>query len=74
MGILPLMLDTPNNRAMMKETDERYTKMVKPIHIATEINEWIKTPVLRPHSGSLVKVIAKERRDGTGGANFHLVR
>ena len=73
-GILPLMLDTPSNRAMMGDTDGRYTKMVKPIHIANEIGEWIQNPELRPHSGSLVKVIAKERRDGSGGANFHLVR
>jgi hypothetical protein len=68
------MLDTPNNRAMMGDTDERYTKMVKPIHIANEIREWLENPELRPHSGSLVKVIAKERKDGSGGANFHLVR
>jgi hypothetical protein len=73
-GILPLMLDTPNNRAMVGEKDERYTKMVKPIHIANQIGEWIQNPYLRPHSGSLVKVIAKERRDGSGGADFHLVR
>lgn len=74
-GILPLMLDTPANRAMMDENDdERYSKMVKPIHIANEIGEWIKHPHLRPHSGSLVKVIAKSRMDGSGGAAFHLVR
>ena len=73
-GFLPLMLDTPNNHAMMGDTDERYTKTVKSICIANEIGEWIKNPELRPHSGSLVKVIAKERRDGSGGANFHLVR
>ncbi len=79
-GILPLMLDTPANRAMMDENnngngnDDRYSKMVKPIHIANEIGEWIKHPHLRPHSGSLVKVIAKSRMDGSGGAAFHLVR
>ena len=81
-GILPLMIDTPNNRAMLDDGDDenesgsndRYSKMVKPIHIANEIGEWIKQPHLRPHSGSLVKVIAKNRKDGTGGAAFHLVR
>ena len=74
-GILPLMLDTPANRAMMDNgDDDRYNKMVKPIHIANEIGEWIKHPHLRPHLGSLVKVIAKSRMDGSGGAAFHLVR
>lgn len=78
-GILPLMLDTPANRAMLggnddDDGDDRYSKMVKPIHIANEIGEWIKNPHLRPHSGSLVKVIAKNRKDGSGGAAFHLVR
>ena len=55
-------------------SSDRYSKMVKPIHIANEIGEWIKQPHLRPHPGSLVKVIAKNRKDGTGGAAFHLVR
>ena len=77
-GILPLMIDTPANREMLGADDgggdERYNKMVKPIHIANEIGEWIERPHLRPHAGSLVKVIAKNRRDGTGGAAFHLVR
>ena len=78
-GVLPLMLDTPANRAMFDrggeiEEDGKYSKMVKPMHIANEIGEWIKNPRLRPHSGSLVKVIAKNRRDGSGGAAFHLVR
>ncbi|KAL3799560.1 hypothetical protein HJC23_008687 [Cyclotella cryptica] len=76
-GILPLMLDTPANRAMLAgddDNDDRYTKLVKPIQIAQEIGEWIRNPHLRPHSGSLVKVIAKNRKDGSGGAAFHLVR
>mmetsp|Transcript_30647 Transcript_30647/g.61531 ORF Transcript_30647/g.61531 Transcript_30647/m.61531 type:complete len:393 (+) Transcript_30647:170-1348(+) len=76
-GVLPLMLDTPANRAMLGgdgNDDDRYSKMVKPIHIANEIGEWIKNPHLRPHSGSLVKVMAKNRMDGSGGAAFHLVR
>ena len=79
-GVLPLMIDTPDNRAMVggddegEGGDERYSKMVKPMHIANEIGEWIKQPHLRPQSGSLVKVIAKNRRDGSGGAAFHLVR
>mmetsp|Transcript_12014 Transcript_12014/g.22324 ORF Transcript_12014/g.22324 Transcript_12014/m.22324 type:complete len:406 (+) Transcript_12014:1-1218(+) len=78
-GILPLMIDTPSNREMLGGDDadggdDRYSKMVKPIHIANEIGEWVKQPHLRPHTGSLVKVIAKNRRDGSGGAAFHLVR
>ena len=81
-GILPLMIDTPANRAMLGGDDEgdgggsddRYSKMVKPIHIAKEISAWITQPHLRPPSGSLVKVIAKNRKDGSGGADFHLVR
>lgn len=75
-AILPLMIDTPMNRDMLGDDgeDERYSKMVKPIQIANEIGEWLKQPELMPHAGSLVKVIAKNRRDGTGGAAFHLVR
>jgi len=75
-GILPLMLDTPSNRAMIGEDegDERYGTMVKPESIAKEIGEWIRHGHLRPHSGSLVKVIAKNRVEGAGGASFHLVR
>ncbi|KAL7468181.1 hypothetical protein ACHAXS_008434 [Conticribra weissflogii] len=75
-GILPLMLDTPSNRAMIGEDegDERYGTMVKPESIAKEIGEWIQNRYLRPHSGSLVKVIAKNKLDGIGGASFHLVR
>ena len=41
MGILPLTIDTPANRAALggddDSGDERYSMMVKPIHIATEI-------------------------------------
>ena len=80
-GVLPLMLDTPANRAMLDDDrgdrdgdDDKYSKMVKPMHIANEIGEWIKHPRLRPHSGSLVKVIAKNRKDGSGGAAVPLVR
>ncbi len=56
------------------EGDERYGTMVKPESIAKEIGEWIQNRHLRPHSGSLVKVIAKNKLDGIGGASFHLVR
>jgi len=78
-GILPLMLETPANQAMLgidnaDGGDDRYNKMVKPIYIANEIAEWLKQPHLIPHTGSLVKVIAKNRRDGSGGAAFHLSR
>lgn len=76
-GILPLMIDTPDNRMMLGGDDvgdDRYSKMVKPVHIANEISDWIRQPHLRPHSGSLVKVIAKNDRQGRGGPAFHLVR
>ena len=75
-GILPLMIDTPDNRKMLGDDsgDDRYSKMVKPVHIANEISDWIRQPHLRPHSGSLVKVIAKNDRHGRGGPAFHLVR
>ena len=75
-GILPLMIDTPDNRRMLggDAGDDRYSKMVKPVHIANEISDWIRQPHLRPHSGSLVKVIAKNNRQGRGGPAFHLVR
>lgn len=73
-GILPLMIDTPTNRDMIGNVgeDERYSKMVKPMHIAREIGEWLRLPSLMPHPGSLVKVIAKGGKGG--GAAFHLVR
>jgi dihydropteridine reductase len=79
-GILPLMIDTPANRAMMhtsttttnnnsssssgsekemEEENEKYSKMVKPTHIAKEISEWITYPRLRllPRIGRMVVVV-----------------
>lgn len=66
-GILPTMLDTPNNRASMP--DGNFDEWTKPIDIAKEISTWISTPPLRPHSGSLVKVFSNKE-----GTHFQLVR
>lgn len=67
-GILPTTIDTPNNRDAMPQAD--FDAWTKPIHIAEEIASWIENPVLRPHSGSLVKVHPSK----DGGASFTLVR
>lgn len=69
-GILPSMLDTPSNRSADQEADT--SLWVKPIDIAQEIGTWVEKPFLRPHSGSLVKVIPKS--DKKEGANFILAR
>ena len=68
-GILPTTIDTPNNRAAMPDAD--FQKWTNPGDIAKEIGTWIRTPQLRPHSGSLVKV--HPETDGAG-AVFTLVR
>jgi dihydropteridine reductase len=68
-GILPTTIDTPSNRDAMPKAD--FNQWTKPIDIAKEIGTWIKTPPLRPHSGSLVKVHPASRGDG---ATFTLVR
>jgi len=67
-GILPTTIDTPNNRLAMP--NGKFEQWTKPIHIAEEIGTWVESPVLRPHSGSLVKVIAKT--DGSG-SHFEIV-
>jgi dihydropteridine reductase len=49
--------------------DTDYTTWTKPLHIAKEIGNWVKTPQLRPHSGALVKVSTNAQ-----GSTFDLVR
>jgi dihydropteridine reductase len=66
-GILPTTIDTPSNRAAMPKAD--FAHWTKPSDIAQEIGNWVQTPALRPHSGSLVKV-----QTGPDGSQFHLVR
>jgi len=67
-GILPTTIDTPSNRDAMPNAN--FDKWTKPLDIAKEIGSWIEQPLLRPHSGSLVKVHpAKD-----GGAEFNLAR
>ena len=68
-GILPSMLDTATNREA--DPDGNFDSWTKPADIAEEIGRWINKPLLRPHSGSLVKVYS--RKDGPG-AHFELVR
>ena len=68
-GILPTTIDTPNNRAAMPDAD--FHNWTNPADIAKEIGRWIRTPPLRPHSGSLVKVHPDKKG---GGAVFNLVR
>lgn len=66
-GILPTTIDTPSNRAAFPDADPDL--WTKPIDIAKEIGTWIETPRLRPHSGSLLKVVS-----GPEGAQFNLAR
>jgi dihydropteridine reductase len=69
-GILPTTIDTPSNRDAMPDAD--FSKWTKASDVAKEIGTWITKPVLRPHSGSLVKVFPSV--DGGSGASFQLVR
>ena len=66
-GVLPTTIDTPSNRDAMPDAD--FDKWTKPNHIAKEIGTWITTPSLRPHSGSLIKVVG-----GKSGAVFQVAR
>jgi dihydropteridine reductase len=68
-GILPTTIDTPMNREAMPAAD--FSQWTKSIDISKEIGIWIEQPVLRPHSGSLVKVFPKANG---GGATFQVVR
>lgn len=57
LGILPVMLDTDSNRRALPKED--FGCWTKGEDIAKEIGVWMDTPGLRPHSGSLVKVVTK---------------
>ena len=69
-GILPTMIDTASNRTHDPGAD--FAAWTKPIDIAKEIGTWIEKPLLRPHSGSLVKVMPHPSQ--SEGAFFQLVR
>lgn len=66
-GILPTMIDTTANRKANPGGD--FNEWTKPAQIAQQIGEWIVKPLLRPHSGSLVKVYPKD-----GNAIFEIAR
>jgi dihydropteridine reductase len=66
-GILPTMIDTEANRKA--DPKGKFEEWTKPAHIAREIGSWVQKPPLRPHSGSLVKVYAKD-----GIATFEVAR
>lgn len=74
MAILPTTIDTPANRKANPKG--RFDKWTKPMEIAKEIGNYIEHPALRPHSGSLVKVVSKSgnQEDGSSGTEFHLAR
>ena len=67
LGILPIMLDTKSNRDALPKED--FSQWTKPMDIAKEIGSWVDMPALRPHSGSLVKVLTKD-----GETQFVLAR
>ena len=67
LAILPIMLDTESNRQALPEED--FSRWTKGEDIAKEIGVWLETPDLRPHSGSLVKVVTKNNE-----SQFKLVR
>jgi len=69
-GLLPGTLDTPNNRKFAPP-DTDFSQWTKLPHIANEIGQWITTPDLRPHTGSLIKVFPSKTGDS---AVFRLVR
>ena len=55
-GLLQSTTDTPGNLKVMKYDPTSWTP---PLAIANEIGTWITSRVLRPHSGSLIKVTTK---------------
>jgi len=66
-SMLPIMLDTDSNRDALPKDD--FSQWTKPMDIAEEIGLWIDNPVVRPHSGSLIKVLTKD-----GETQFVLAR
>lgn len=79
-GVLPSVMDTPYNRSgISNEKEGKEAKLwTPPMDIAREIGRWVVRPELRPHSGSLVKVLTRKkgtRNDGDSyETEFHLVR
>ena len=67
LGLLPVMLDTKSNRDALPRDD--FSQWTKPIDIAKEVGVWMDTPAMRPHSGSLMKVLTKD-----GETQFVLAR
>ena len=67
LAMLPIMLDTTSNRDALP--DEDFSRWTKPAEIANEIGAWVDTPEIRPHSGSLIKVITNDDK-----TNFTLAR
>jgi dihydropteridine reductase len=72
LAILPTIIDTPSNRNAMPLAD--FNQWSKPLDIAKEISSWLKMPVLRPHSGSMIKIVCKKGLDGQYRSEFQLVR
>jgi NAD(P)-dependent dehydrogenase (short-subunit alcohol dehydrogenase family) len=79
LGILPTMLDTPNNRAALPpdvNVAAATASWTKPRDIAHQIGAWITEPaVARPHSGALLKVYPQksppsQRRGGGVGESL----
>jgi len=69
LAILPVMLNTEANRVALlgsstgtdtSTSTEDCSTWTKPEDIAKEIGAWIDTPAIRPHSGSLVKVVTED--------------
>jgi NAD(P)-dependent dehydrogenase (short-subunit alcohol dehydrogenase family) len=57
-GLLPTTIDTMSNRRAMPDAD--FASWTSPWDIAREIGVWIDSPLLRPHSGALLKVYKKQ--------------
>jgi hypothetical protein len=67
-GVLPSTIDTPANRKNMPDADT--SQWTPPKDIAKQISSWVEAPVLRPHSGSLIKTVTLPDK----GTSFQLVR
>ena len=72
LGVLPTIIDTPSNRTAMPNAN--FDAWTKPHDIAKEISTWLRVPELRPHSGSLIKIVTKKDGEGQYISEFHLVR
>ena len=67
-GVLPTTIDTPANRKNMPGVD--MSQWTPPNEIAKQVSSWVEEPLLRPHSGSLVKAVTLPGK----GTSFQLVR